>query len=436
MTPAPVRRTVPGVTSPSRLAPPAPGAPAPPPWPALRVPGVVRLVAPVVVIALVQVGVTIVAARHQPETRDMDALGVALLAAGPAALLMRRTRPVETLLVAWASTMAYLLLDYGMGPAFLALIVALVAAVVRGHRRVAWAVIGVGYVLSAWVEPWLNDRDDWPDWTAAVALATWLLILGLGSELARTWLERTAERARAQAEEARRLAGEERLRIARELHDVLAHNISLINVRAGVALHLVDDRPERIDADQVRPALAAIKDASRDALGELRSVLDILRQGDAEAAPLAPTAGLVDLDALAERARGTGLDVRIEREDAAVVGLPAGVDLAAFRVAQEALTNVVRHAQATRVTLRVRRTDDELEVQVDDDGVGPAAAAAAAAHHGDGRDRNGDGSPGGGGRGIAGMRERAHALGGTLEAGPRPGRGFRVRARFPVRSDG
>ena len=212
---------------------------------------------------------------------------------------------------------------------------------------------------------------------------------------------------------------------------MLAHNISLINVRAGVALHLVDENPDAIDPEQVRPALAAIKDASKEALGELRSVLDVLRQG--ETAPLAPTAGLADLDGLAERARGTGLDVRVERvngdgravpADDITAGLPAGVDLAAFRIAQEALTNVVRHAAATRATVRLRRAPDLLEVQVDDDGTG--AAAAPLGPTGAGVDR------GEAGRGITGMRERAHALGGTAEAGPRPGRGFRVRARFPL----
>src|SRR5690606_7858717 len=241
--------------------------------------------------------------------------------------------------------------------------------------------------------------------------------------------DRAAERAQAQAEEARRRVTDERLRIARELHDVLAHDISLINVRAGVALHLLDTAPDRVDPDQVRPALAAIKEASADALGELRSVLDVLRRGDGDAAPLAPTAGLADLESLAERTRGTGLDVRVEWQDGegmplaagdARRGVPAGVDLAAFRVAQEALTNVVRHAAAERATVRVRRGAGTLEVQVDDDGLGDRAAGGRGP------------APAGRTRGIAGMRERALALGGTREAGPRPGRGFRVRATFPL----
>ncbi len=400
------------------------------PAPTFALPAWARVVGPAILAAVVQVGITSVAGGHQPEARSLDAVGIALLLAGPAALLLRRRQPALTLGLTFVPTMAYWLTDYPRGPVFVSLLIAFVTVVMRGYRALAWASLGLGYVLTAWVRPYIAHDGSWPDWGMAAAFAAWLLFLGAFTELARSWVERSAERSRAREEESRRRASEERLRIARELHDVLAHNISLINVRAGVALHLVDERPDRIDADQVRPALAAIKDASKDALGELRSVLDVLRHGEGGAAPLAPTAGLDDLDALAERARGTGLDVRVERLNgtgAAVSpadvtdDLPAGVDLAAFRVAQEALTNVVRHAEATYATVRLRRTDDELEVQVDDDGRG----ATAPAHP----------PPAGAGRGITGMRERALALGGTLEAGPRPGRGYRVRARYPLRED-
>ena len=385
-----------------------------------------RALWPALALAVFEVVGTIGASQGQPEARDLDPLAFALVLAAPLALVWRRTRPEVALGVAFASAMTYLALDYPKGPIFIGLVLAYVNAVVMGWRRLAVAVLGLGYVLVAWVMPAFGDRP-WPDWSVAGGLAAWLLVLGSASELIRARLERAAEREAAHAEEARRRASEERLRIARELHDVLAHNISLINVRAGVALHLVDERPDAIDADQVRPALAAIKDASKDALGELRSVLDVLRQG--EAAPLAPTTGLADLDRLADRARGTGLDVVVERvngdgravpEAAVAEGLPAGVDLAAFRIAQEALTNVVRHAEARRATVRLRRTPDLLEVQVDDDGIGAATAPLGAP---------GADEPG---RGLAGMRERAQALGGTAEAGPRPGRGFRVRARFPL----
>jgi signal transduction histidine kinase len=391
-----------------------------------------RALFPVLALAIFEVVGTFGAAQGQPEARDIDALALLLVLAAPVALVFRRTQAPLALAVSFASAMTYLALDYPKGPIFIGLVLSYVNAVVQGWRRFALSVLLAGYIIVAWLLP-LGGDEPWPDWSLVAALGAWLAVLASASELLRSRLERAGERQAARAEEARRRASEERLRIARELHDVLAHNISLINVRAGVALHLIDDNAEAIDPDQVRPALAAIKDASKEALGELRSVLDVLRQG--EAAPLAPTAGLVDLDGLAERARGTGLDVRVERLNGDGLAVPAedvtrdlptGVDLAAFRIAQEALTNVVRHAAATRATVRLRRTPDLLEVQVDDDGTG--ADGVPLTPTGAGVDR------GEGGRGIAGMVERAQALGGTAEAGPRPGRGFRVRARFPLAS--
>jgi signal transduction histidine kinase len=220
-----------------------------------------------------------------------------------------------------------------------------------------------------------------------------------------------AERTR--AEEARRRAGEERMRIARELHDVLAHNISLINVQAGVALHLMDEQP-----GQSRSALQAIKQASNDALGELRSVLDVLRQGD-EAPPRSPASGLAHLDGLVAGAGATGLEVRT-RVEGIPRPLPAGTDLAAYRIVQESLTNVTRHAGPASATVLVRYGPDNLTVQVDDDGKGPSAAK----------------TNGPGGNGIRGMRERVATLGGELTTGPRPGGGFRVLARLPLDGEG
>ena len=219
----------------------------------------------------------------------------------------------------------------------------------------------------------------------------------------RSGLPRRAGPARRKA---RRKADEERLRIARELHDVLAHNISLINVQSGVALHLIDEQPE-----QARTALEAINKASADALHEVRSALNVLR-GSKEEPPRAPTAGLARLDELVSRAAAAGVGVSLE-----VQGdrrpLPASVDLAAFRIVQESLTNIVRHAAAGSAKVQLTYGNGDLRLQIDDDGRGPGAQA-------------------GGGSGIAGMRERATALGGELEAGPQPTGGFRVRARLPL----
>jgi signal transduction histidine kinase len=369
-------------------------------------PGWVRDVVPALVVAAIQVGITHLAKRGQPEAEPLDALAYSLLLAGPAALLLRRRHPTLCVVLASVPTILYALSDYPRGPFVVALAFAFFNAVLRGRRRAAWGTLAIGYLIAVGVHPTLED-EPWPQWAFAGGLLAWLLVLGAGAELVRSRLERRAEEAAVRAEEAKRRASDERLRIAQELHDVLAHNISLINVQAGVALHLLDERPE-----QARPALRAIRDASKDALGELRSVLDILRVG--EAAPRAPTAGLADLDGLVERTRGTGLTVEVSGADG-LDGLPAGVDLAAFRIVQEALTNVVRHSGATRATVRLSRSPGSLVVEVDDNGHGPT---------GPGIDN--------GGRGLAGMRERARALGGSLEAGPRPGRGFRVHASLPV----
>ena len=213
-------------------------------------------------------------------------------------------------------------------------------------------------------------------------------------------------------EESRRRASEERLRIARELHDALGHHISLINVQAGVALHLMDERPE-----QARTALSAIKQASKEALTELRSVLDVLRQVD-EQAPRTPTPTLARLEELISQSVAAGLDVRAETQGE-VRPLPFGVDVAAYRIVQEALTNVARHAGPAAATVRIAYGERDVTVQVEDDGRGPPSHGSS-----------------GSGKGLLGMRERVATLGGELEAGPRPDGGFRVRARLPLEGAG
>jgi signal transduction histidine kinase len=206
-------------------------------------------------------------------------------------------------------------------------------------------------------------------------------------------------------EEGRRRLGEERLQIAREVHDVVAHAMVAINVQAGVAAHLVDRDPE-----QARTALRAIKAASGDALADLRAALGVLRQDDGAAAT-GPAAGLGDLEELAAGLRAAG--VRVELDVADVAAVPAAVQAAGYRIVQEALTNVLRHARATVARVSVTREDGALRVEVLDDGVGSGGA-------------------GGSGNGLRGMRERAAALSGTLESGPADPRGWRVLARLPT----
>jgi signal transduction histidine kinase len=359
------------------------------------------------VVAFVQFTGTYFGAENQTERADLNALAYVLLAVGPVALLFRRRSPVTVLLVTFAATLTYWTTDFPRGPIFFALIVAFVTVVMAGHRLVAIVVAAAGWLAFPWV-PYLAGNDDRPSLVGSLGLLAWLLVLlGIG-EIARVSRARAAEAARTRDEEARRRASEERLQIGRELHDVLAHNISLINVQAGVALHLMDDHPE-----QARTALTAIKQASKDALGGLRSGLEVLRRSG-EAAPLTPQPGLEELDRIVSQAAAAGLEVRVAIEGAPR-SLPAEVDLAAFRIVQEAVTNVARHAGQATATVRVAFGDHDLTVQIDDDGRGGAAGATW-----------------GSGSGISGMRERTFALGGSLDVGPRPGGGFRVRAKLPV----
>jgi signal transduction histidine kinase len=361
----------------------------------------------VAAIAAIQVVGTTLAARGQPARTGLDALTYVLLLAGPAALLAWRRRPLPVLAAVVAITAAYLLLGYPYGPFALSAVAALVVAVVRGRRVAAWVAAGVLYGVHA-AALGLLDRFPGAEPGALVGTAAWLLVVLVAAELVRSRREHRREEERARAAQLERRAGEERLHVARELHDLLGHSLSLISVQAGVALHLIDERPE-----QARTALAAIKETSKEALDEVRAVLGVLRR-DGEAAPRAPSSGLARLDELAARARAGGLEVRVERSGA-VRPLPAGVDAAAFRIAQEALTNVARHAGAARATVRVAYGPRELTLEVEDDGRGAPAGGAPE-----------------GASGIPGMRERAAALGGELLAAPRAGGGFRVRARLPL----
>jgi signal transduction histidine kinase len=245
----------------------------------------------------------------------------------------------------------------------------------------------------------------------AVALISWLAGRAIR---ARTLLTEELHEAAVRAEEAheaeaQRAMAEERRRIAREMHDVVAHSVSVMVVQAGGARRIIDRDPDR-----AAQAAAQIEYAGRAALVEMRRLLGLLHAGEGEAGALAPQPSLAELDALVERSRAAGLPVEVK-----VLGerraLPAGIDLAAYRIVQEALTNTLKHAGAAPTEVHLRWGEDELELEILDRG-------------GAGTARNGSG----GGHGLVGMAERVRLYGGELEAGPRPGGGFRVRARLPL----
>ncbi len=277
--------------------------------------------------------------------------------------------------------------------------VALVELADRGNRRsTVWmAIIVVPCVLVS-VAPFADDGAELFSVTAR-NLALCELALAVGDVM--------RSRRESVEEEGRRRLGDERLRIAREVHDVVAHAMVAINVQAGVAAHLLDRDPA-----QAGRALREIKATSKQALTDLRAALGVLRDGDA-GAPVAPAAGLHDLDELAAGLRAAG--VRVELDVGGVDDLPAAVQAAAYRIVQEALTNVLRHARASAAHVRVAREGSSLQVEVTDDGVGARGCGT-----------------GGSGNGLVGMRERALALSGSLESGPGERGGWRVRASLPT----
>jgi signal transduction histidine kinase len=350
--------------------------------------------------------------------RAPDALAWLLVVAGPAALLLRRRWPLGVLAVTVACGLVYAARTYPEGPSQLAAFPALWTVALTVPRRTAWLAAAATAAAAASVELFLYGEtmlDGEPLYAAvAVFAAMWW---GESVRARRAYVAELRDRAeraeRTREEEARRRVDEERLRIARELHDVVSHTIGVISVQAGVAAHLLRRRP-----DKAADSLAAIRQASDEALGELHAMLGVLRDRDGEpaGAPLSPAPGLGELDALVAQATGTGVEVRVSVEGEPR-RLPPAVDLAAYRVVQESLTNVVRHAGASRADVTVTHHDGGVEVTVTDDGGGVP---------------DGSGNGAGGGQGIPGMRERAAALGGTLEAGPRAGGGFRVRATLPV----
>jgi signal transduction histidine kinase len=361
-------------------------------------------VALALIVGAIEIVGTHFAGQNQPDHRALDAVALVLLVAGAAALVFRRQYPGRILIFANGITLLYLLLDYPKGPNFLTTVIAFYTAAVQGRRLIAWAVLAAEFVLFPWL-PYFLGNEPAPTSTALFGIAGWLLVFATVTEIAHIRQQRIIQ---TREEEARRRAGEERLRIARELHDVLGHNISLISVQAGVALHLMDKQPE-----QARVALSVIKDASKDALRELRSVLDVLRQVNEEP-PRSPSPGLASLSDLVSRASEAGLQVHAE-VSGDLKELPASVDLAAFRIVQEALTNVMRHSGQTTSSVHVTCNEQELTLRIDNE-VSKEGS------------RDGIGL----GQGILGMQERATALGGMVEAGTRPDGGFRVFARLPL----
>jgi signal transduction histidine kinase len=358
-----------------------------------------------IVDAVVAVGVAAallvagLSAARQPG--GLDTLGYGALVAGGLALAACRRAPVAVLAVTAVCALAYQ--AAGFEVPVVAYLFAVYAAVRSGHRiaAVVGSVLMLAGVPLALLASGLHDTGEAFTQARDVLQLAWLIAAGAAGEALRQAERRADEAERTREETARRRADEERLHIARELHDSLTHQISVIKVQAEVAVHLAQKRGE-----DVPDALLAIRDAGREAARELRATLEALRDDDRD-----PPRGLADLPDLVRRARTAGLDAQLtiegRRDD-----VPAAVGRTAYRIVQESLTNTARHAAAATASVRIDHRPGALVVQVDDDGQAVV-----------------DSVPG---VGLTGMRERVTALGGRLEAAPRREGGFRVRAELPV----
>ncbi|MDA8371733.1 MAG: sensor histidine kinase [Nocardiopsaceae bacterium] len=343
------------------------------------------------------------------EVRPLLPWGHILLLAAVVPLLWRTRYPVPVGVVSTTTATVYYPLAFPDGLVMLAGAVALYTMVEQGYRWQGWL---LGFAQFLVLHVWEAIAYGSPRLGPAFGVLAWMLVILIFAEVMRKRREyldavhaNTEEAARTREEAFRRRVADERVQLAREVHDTVAHNISLINVQAGTALYLIDSEPER-----AAEALATIKHTSKETLQELRATLNVLRSVD-EKAPRSPTPDLDRLADLIEGARGTGLDIRLDvRGDRR--RLPTNVEAAAYRIVQESLTNTVRHADATAVDVDVCYTSGWLELHVQDNGAALVSGFTA-------------------GNGITGMRERAQALGGELEVGARPEGGFAVRARLP-----
>ena len=369
----------------------------------------------ILAVLVIAVSLTELAASDDTMTTGEQRMATALLVAEGAVLVGRRVHPVLVWLAAGCLVSAYGLGPYPDPALHFGALIAVYSVAAHTSRRTA-AVTGV-ITLAAVVSVLLVDGDaDLADWAVNVlTLATaWLLGDLLRTQRAYTAevASRAAQRELQQAEEAHRAVLEERARISRELHDVTAHHVSVMAIQAEAGQALLPGSP-----DEAAEVFGRIADTARLALGDLRRLLEVLAAEDDAAADgtRAPQPGLDRLGDLVEQVRHAGLAVDLHVEGQAAP-LPAAVDVSAYRIVQEALTNVLRHAGSARAGVVVRYGSGAVVVEVTDDGAPDSSAASTDPP----------------GRGLVGMRERASLLGGSLEAGPRQGGGFRVLATLPV----
>jgi signal transduction histidine kinase len=374
-------------------------------------------------VTVMQVQGTLVRNHGEPVLRplgDFGNLGYALLVISGVVIVVRRRWPVAVFGVTALASLVYYVLDFPDGPGWLGLFVALYTLTERGDGRRSLVVAGAGLVVlaPAWLVAAANVEPRATIGWVFFRIGASVMSAALGESvrsrrvIAAEALERAELAERTREEEARARVDEERLRIAREVHDTVAHAIAVINVQAGVTAHILDRRPER-----ARETLKAIEHTSSRALKEMRTILGVLRD---DHDGRAPQPGLAQIDDLAAQAREAGLEVAVQGAPSAVE-VPSAVGGAVYRIVQESITNVIRHVGPTRVSVTVAYDADAVAVRVTDEGSrgetpAPRVAVAATAP----------------GRGLLGMRERCQLLGGELAAGRTSGGGFEVTAWLPL----
>jgi signal transduction histidine kinase len=391
-------------------------------------------------ITVMQVQGTLTSASDKVAARpltDLGHLGYVLLIVGGVVVAVRRRWPVPVFVTAALASLVYYSFDFPDGPGWLGLFVALYTLTAHGDGRRSLVTAGVGITVLATC--WLVAAADiepraaigWVFFRIGASVMSAALGESVRSRhvIAAEAQERAERAERTREEEARARVDAERLRIAREVHDTVAHAIAIINVQAGVTAHVLDKRPER-----VRETLVAIEQTSSQALREMRAILGVLRDSNDGRVP---QPGLGQIDELAAKARDAGLDITLEATSPTAPP-PSAVGSAAYRILQESITNVIRHVGPTRVTVALDHGIDVLELRVTDEGrrhapgddpVGPHVPAKHPTS-------NGTGSSAEPGRGIRGMRERCQLLGGELVARSLPGGGFEVKARLPLAPTG
>ncbi|MGH3695730.1 MAG: sensor histidine kinase [Pseudonocardiaceae bacterium] len=349
-------------------------------------------------------GTQAAAARQQLIRHELDALGYALLVTTACALAGRTRWPRSTLAAVLVLVGSYLLIGYPYSPVLWAVSVAVFAVVDRSSMRQAtWATLIALVALALSQLPAIDAGSPLGDAAVLLAVSAALVVPPALLAMIRQW------RRQARAAEQRQALVEERLMLAREVHDVVAHNLSMVSIQAGAALRVFDQDPR-----QAKQALALIHRTNQESLADLRRTLDVLRrpcEAGQDSAATRPAPGLAQLGALIETVRAAGITAELIIEGAPTL-VPPLIELTIYRIVQESLTNVVRHAEATHTTVRIQHAATSITVEISDDGTGRPARDAS-------------------GAGLVGMRERAEAAGGRLTWGSSPGSGFQVNARLP-----